>query len=114
MVSLLSDPITIKYLPYGKNILSSLIGQSINEDAYSYAWKFVAHHCENRSSHIPVIYFYQSYSLVAHDESFRINISIAAMHRLASMVLDVSNSLHNTNFPIDEIVCAIPPPYYMD
>ena len=47
-------------------------------------------------------------------DSFRINIADAAIHRLTSMVLDVSHSLHNTNVPIHEIFCVIPPPYYLD
>ena len=35
------------------------------------------------------------------------------MHRLTARILDVSNEFHNTNFPIHEIVCVSPPPYYI-
>ena len=51
---------------------------------------------------------------MAHADSFRINISIAYMHRLASRILDVSNSFQNTNVPIHERVSVSPPPYYLD
>ena len=51
---------------------------------------------------------------MAHAESFRINISIVAMHRLTAGILDFSNAFHNTNVPIHEIVCVSPPPYYID
>ena len=36
------------------------------------------------------------------------------MHRLPARILDVSNAFQNTNFPIHEIVCVIPPPYYLN
>ena len=36
------------------------------------------------------------------------------MHRLTASILDVSNAFHNTNDPIHERVCVIPPPYYLD
>ena len=42
------------------------------------------------------------------------NISTVSMHRLTSSILDISNSFQNTNVPINEIVCVIPPPYYLD
>ena len=58
--------------------------------------------------------FDQSYSPVANTDSFRINIGIASMHRLTARVLDVSNAFKNTNFPIHEIVCVSPHPYYID
>ena len=51
---------------------------------------------------------------MAHADSFRINIAIASMHRLTNRILDVSNAFQNTNVPIHEIVCVIPPPYYLD
>ena len=66
------------------------------------------------SSLIKGIDFYQSYSTVAHADSFIINISIASMHRLTARILDVSNAFQNTNFPIHERVCVSPPPYYID
>ena len=113
-VSILSDPIPIKYLPEGEKVLRSLIAPSIQECDCSDAWKFVALHCANGSSHIKGIDIDQSYIPVAHTESFRINIAIAYMHRLTAMILDVSNAFNNTNFPINERVCVIPPPYYID
>ena len=51
---------------------------------------------------------------MAHDDSFIINIAIASMHRLTARILDVSNAFQNTNVPIHERVCVIPPPYYLD
>ena len=51
---------------------------------------------------------------MAHAYSFRINISIASMHRLTDRILDVSNAFQNTNVPIHERVCFSPPPYYLD
>ena len=35
------------------------------------------------------------------------------MHRLTARVLDVSNAFNNKNFTINEILCVIPPPYYL-
>ena len=75
---------------------------------------FVEWHCANGNSQIKGIDFDQSYSPVAHADSFRINIAIIYMHRLTSRVLDVSNAFQNTNLPIHEIVCVISPPYYLD
>ena len=49
-VSLLLDPIPIKYLPEGTKFLYLLIAPSIKEGDYSYAWKFVACHCSNGDS----------------------------------------------------------------
>ena len=43
------------------------------------------------SSQIKGIDFDQSYSPVAHTDSFRIIIAIAYMHRLNASILDVSN-----------------------
>ena len=75
-VSLLSAPIPIKSLPEGTKVLHSLIAPSIKEgDCYD-AWKFVARHCANGSSQIKGIDFDQSYSPVAHADSFIINIAI--------------------------------------
>ena len=113
-VSLLSAPIPIKSLPEGTKFLCSLIAPSIEEGNCSDAWKFVARHCENGSSHIKVIDFDQSYSPVSHADSSRINIAIASMHRLTASILDVSNAFQNTNVPIYERFCASPPPYYLD
>ena len=50
---------------------------------------------------------------MAHADSFRINIDIAAMHRLTARILYVSDAFHNTNFPLHERVCVSPPPYYL-
>ena len=111
---LLLAPIPIKYLPEGKKILCSLISPSIKEGDCCDAWKFVAHHCSNGSSHIKGIDFDQLESLVAHAELFRINIAIASMHILTARILDISNTFQNTNVPINERVCVSPPPYYID
>ena len=51
---------------------------------------------------------------MAHTDSFRINIAIAAIHILTARILDVSNTFHNTNFPIHDRVYVSPPPYYLD
>ena len=51
---------------------------------------------------------------MAHADSFIINIAIASIHRLNERILDVSNAFQNTNFPIHEIVCVSPPPYYLE
>ena len=51
---------------------------------------------------------------MAHADSFRINIVIASMHRLAARILDVSNAFQNKKNPIHERVCVSPPPYYLD
>ena len=108
------DPIPIKSLPEGTKCLRSLIAPSIKECDCSDAWKFVALHCANGSSHIKGVYFDQSSIPVVHADSFRIKFSIASMHRLTDRILDVSNSFHNTNVPIYEIVCVSPPPYYLN
>ena len=112
-VSLLSDPTPIKPLSKGTKVLRSLISPSTKEVDCSDAWKFVALHYENGSSHIKGTYFYQYYSPVAHTDSFRINISITAMHRLAATILYVSNAFHNKNVPNNEIFFVSPPPYYI-
>ena len=36
------------------------------------------------------------------------------MHRLTTMILDVSNLFQNANVPIHEIFFVIPTPYYLD
>ena len=59
-------------------------------------------HCANGSSQIKGINFDQSKSPVEHADSFRINISIANMHRLTAMILDVSNEFQTKNVPINE------------
>ena len=51
---------------------------------------------------------------MAHSDSFIINIAIANIHRLTASILDVSNAFQKTKFPIHEIVCVSPPPYYLD
>ena len=51
---------------------------------------------------------------MAHADSFRINISIAAMHKHTASILDISNAFKSTNVPIRERVYVIPPPYYLD
>ena len=51
---------------------------------------------------------------MAHDDSFRINISIASMDRLTASILYVSNAFQNTNIPIHERFYVSPPPYYID
>ena len=106
--------ILIKYLSEGTKVLRSLIVTSIKEGDCSDAWKFVARHSANESSQIKGIDFDQSYSPVAHADSFKINIAIASMHRLTVRILDVSNAFQNKNVPIHERVCVSPPPYYLD
>ena len=59
-------------------------------DCYD-AWKVVVRHCKNEISQITGIIFDQYHSLVVHAVSYRINIDIAAMHRITAMILDVSN-----------------------
>ena len=76
--------------------------------------EFVSRHCANGISQIIGIDFDQSYSPVEHADSFRINISIADMHRLTSRILDVSNEFRNKNVTIHERVCISQPPYYLD
>ena len=93
------DPISIKSLPEGEKVLHSIIAPSIKEGDCSYEWKFVAHHGANGISKIKGIDFDQSYSTVGHYDSFRINISIAAMNRLTARVLDFSHSFQNKMFP---------------
>ena len=105
-IILLSDPIPIKSLPEGTKLLCSLIDLSIKGCDCSNAWKFVASHCANGSSQIKGIDFDQYYSLVAHYDSFRINISIVAMHKITSRILDISNAFRNINIPINERVCV--------
>ena len=112
-VILLLSPIPIKYLPKGTEFLHSLIATSIKEGGCSDACKFVAHHCANGSSQIKVIYVDKYYSPVANAGSSRINIDITAMHILTASILDLSNAFQNKNDPIYEIICVIPPPYYL-
>ena len=112
--SLILAPITIKSFPGGKKFLRLLIVTNIKEDDYSDGCNFFLRHCENGSSNIKYIGFDQSYSSVAHADSFRINITIAALHILTTRIFDVSNALHNTNVPIHERVCVSLSPYYLD
>ena len=51
---------------------------------------------------------------MAHSDSFKINIAIAAMHIITARILYFSNTFQNTNFPIYDRVCVSPPPYYID
>ena len=86
------DPKPIKSLPERKNVLRSLIITTIKEgDCYD-ACKLFVYHCENGSYHIQGDDIYQSYSPVAHSESFRINISIVTMHRFPARIFDVRNA----------------------
>ena len=96
-----------------KKFLCSLIAYSTKEYECSGAWKFVSHHFENGSYQIQGIGFYHYCSTVGHNDSFRINIAITAMHRITSRILDVSNAFQNTNVPIHGRVCVIIPPYYL-
>ena len=107
-------PNPIKYLPEGTKVSRSRIDPSIKEGDCSDERKFVSCHCAHWSSQIKCIDFNQSYIPVAHDDSFIINISIMAMHRLTVRILDVSNEFQNTNVPINERVCVSPPPYYLN
>ena len=50
---------------------------------------------------------------MAHAGSFRINISIASMHRLTDSILDVSNIFQHINIPVNEIICVSPQAYYL-
>ena len=111
---LLSDPIPIKSLLEGKKLLCSLIGTSVKESDCYDAWKFVARQFENGSFHIQGIGFDNSYNPVAHSDSSRINISIAAMNTLTARILDVSNGFQNKNVPINERFCVSTPPNYLD
>ena len=113
-VSLLSYPIPIKYPPEGKKALCSLIDTSIKEVNCSDEWNFFSCHCANGSYKIQGIYFDQSYSTVAHYDSYRINIAIVDIHRLSARILDVINALQNTNVTIHERVCVSTPPYYLE
>ena len=51
---------------------------------------------------------------MAHIDSLYINIAIADMHCITYMILDVRNSLQNTNVPIYEIFFVSSPPKYLD
>ena len=97
-VSLLSDPITIKSLPEGTKVLSSLVAPIIKEGDCSDAWKKFSRQCTNGSYQIKGIDFDQSYSLVAHDDSFIINVAVASMHIITASILDVSNAFQNKMF----------------
>ena len=112
-IRLMLAPIPIKSLPEVTKVLHSLIGPSIKEGECSGAWKCISLHCSNGSSQIKGIDFDQSYSPVAHADSFRINITIAAMHRLTANILYVSDAFFSTNVPICERVCSSTPPYYL-
>ena len=51
---------------------------------------------------------------MAHADSLIINITIAYIPKLAASILDFINSFQNTDVPIHEKVCVVPPPYYLD
>ena len=108
------DPIPIKSLPEGTKVLYSLIDTGTKEDNCSDACKLVAQKCINGSFQIQGIEFDEFYSPLAHSDSFRINISISDNHRLTASILYISNDLHNLKVPINERVCVIPTPYYLD
>ena len=112
--SLLSAPIPIKSLPEVKKVHHSLIAPSIKEFECSGIWKCVTCHCANGSSQIKDFDFDQSYIPVVHSDSFIFEISIADIHRLTARILYISNAFNNTYFPIHEIVCVSPPPYYLN
>ena len=50
---------------------------------------------------------------MAHDDSFRINIAIADMHRLTARILYFNNAFNNMNVPINKRICFSPQTYYM-
>ena len=107
-------PIPIKYFPEVKKVLHSLIVIIITgSDCYD-AWNVFERHCANGSSKVPGIDFDQYYSTVSYSDFFRINIAIAAMHRLTARILDVSNEFQNKNVPISDRLCASPPTYFLD
>ena len=93
-------PISIKYVLDEKNVLCSIIATIIKEGGCSDAWKLFARQCANGSSQFQVIGFDQSYSTVAHADSFIIDIAIVDMPRLTDRTLDISNAFHNTNVTI--------------
>ena len=68
----------------------------------------------NRSYHIQGIDIDQYYIPVAHADLFHINISIVAMNRITARILDVINAFQNNNITINERVCVILPPYYLE
>ena len=103
-----------KHLPDIIKFLHSLISTSIKEGDCSDECDCFSRHYANGSSQIQCVGFYQSYIPVAHVDSFRINIAMAAINRRTAMVLDVSNEFHDKQFPIYERVCVIPPPYYLE
>ena len=89
-VSLLSAPIPINPPPKGTKVIRSPVTTSIKEGDCCDACKFVARQFSNGSYQNKGIYIDQSYSPVAHADSFRINIAIAAMHIITSSILYVS------------------------
>ena len=104
----------IKPLPGVKKVLHSLIYPRIKEGDCSNVCKCVAPHCENGISDIQSVDFDQSYSPVAHADSFITNIDIMYMRRITARILDVNNYFQNKKFSIHERVCVITPPYYLD
>ena len=111
--NLISDPIPIKYLLDEKKVLISII-DTVVKKLHVHIHENFAQHSANGSSRIQGIACCQYYSPVALVDSFKINITIAAIHRLAYIVLDISNAFQNKYVPIHYIVCVGPPPYYLD
>ena len=108
-VSLLSSPILIIYPPEGTKFFHSLISTCIKEVGCSDVWRFLARHCKNGIPQIQDIDCYQSYIPVENSESVRINIAIAAMHRLSDRIFGVSNVFQNKTVTIHERFCVSPP-----
>ena len=90
----------------------TLSAPSIKEVDCFDEWKFFACHYSNGSSQIQFIGFDHYYSPMAHADSLKINIAIAATHIINTRVLNTSNAFQN--FPIYERVSFSPPPYYLD
>ena len=82
-------------------------------DCYD-AWKFVERHCANEISQIQGINFDHSYSPVARADSFIINITIVAIHRITAIIVHVSNAFQNTHVPIHVRLSFSPPSYDLD
>ena len=112
-VRLILDPVPKQSIPEVTKVLCSLITTSIKKGDCYYARKCVAFYCVNWTYQIQGIDLDQSYSSVAHDDSFRITISIASIHRLTDNILDVINAFQNKNVPIHERVYVITPPNYL-
>ena len=113
-VSHLSYIILLKSSPDITKVLRSLIATRMKEGYCYDACNFVQFHCNNGSYLIQCIGFDQSYSIVVHSDSFKINIDINNMHRFIDMILNISNNFQNTNIPMNEKACVTPSTYYID